>query len=139
MEALQQITLKTLHVYTSVCAWVLACTHVQKEKSQFFKNEHSIEIWLFTCSRWYRAADILCTRSTFFSGSVGPSLFKMSLYRFSCHFTAGSSDWNPTHFICELLNEGTEFDQHHFYSHSIMKKGINTPNFCPLSDQINIC
>lgn len=55
-------------------------------------------VWVYkrlspTCSRLKTAAEILWIRSTTLSGSGGPSLLiAMSLYRFSCHLTAGSSD-----------------------------------------------
>lgn len=46
-----------------------------------------------TKSRWKSAAEMLCTRLTVCSGFTGSSHFTTtSLYRFSCHWTAGSSD-----------------------------------------------
>lgn len=59
-----------------------------------------------TCSRLKTAAEILWIRSTTLSGSGGPSLcITMSLYRFSCHLTAGSSDW-------ECIMENYDKNQH---------------------------
>lgn len=114
-------------------------TRKKKNPLMLLQKTHGADMELGTCSRWYRAADILCTRSTFLSGSVGSSLFKMSLYRFNCHFTAGSSDWKPTYVVCKQLNEDTEFEQHRCHSHSVIENDRATPLPRPLLVQTNIC
>lgn len=62
----------------------------------FFSNKSSFFVLCVsfpTRSRWKSAAEMLCTRLTVCSGFTGSSLFTTtSLYRFSCHWTAGSSD-----------------------------------------------
>lgn len=76
--------------------------------------------YVFTCSRWKTAAEMLWTLSTVCSGFAGSSLFTTtSLYRFICHWTAGSSDYNTkiNHLKKRLIKKSTRNQQFYYLNY----------------------